>query len=186
MSSTDRTDDPEAPLGPDEFDRIFAESAGPYLRTYLTLHLSEREPRPDLAHALEDVYAGLLASGALIYSGERKGFQTRLYGLVDRILPHLGQPALRKPRSPELEARAQRFAQLVAQTWHGGFDDHVRAIESLGSKERPAILRRDFHEWTMQEIARELGMPIDEARAFVRGAQERVRTWKAPQLSVGD
>lgn len=98
--------------------------------------MTARELGAQTWYLLEEVYAGLWATGALIYSSERKGFWTRLYGLVDKILPHLGQPALRRPRPLELEARARRFAELVAQGWHGGFEDHARAIEFLKPRGR--------------------------------------------------
>ncbi|HZU96887.1 MAG TPA: sigma factor-like helix-turn-helix DNA-binding protein [Planctomycetota bacterium] len=170
----------------EEFDRLFAESAGPYLRVYLTLQLRGRDHAVSVTSALEEVYAALLATGALIFSGERNDFQTRVYRLVDKVLPHLGQPALRRPRPPELEARARRFAELVEETWHGGFDDQVRALRSLSVRELEAVLLRDFHGWTMQEIARRLELPLDEARAFVRASQDRVRAWKAPELPVAE
>ncbi len=162
----------DAPVTAHEFDRLFADSMGPYLRVYLSVRLADRAAVPA---ALEEVYASLLATGALIHAGDRQSFQTRAYALVDKVLPHLGQPALRKPRPPELEERARRFVELVAGRWHEGFEEAVRATRALADKEREAVLLRDYREWTMQEIAQKLGMSIEAARAFVNAAREKVR-----------
>src|SRR5262249_23355770 len=115
------------------------------------------------------------ATGALIHAGDRQSFQTRVYALVDTLLPHLAQPALRRPRPAELEERARRFVELVEGRWHEGFEEAVRATRALDEREREAVLLRDYHEWTMQEIAQRLGMSIDAARAFVAAAREKVR-----------
>ncbi len=162
----------DAPVTAHEFDRLFADSMGPYLRVYLSVRLADRAAVPA---ALEEVYASLLATGALIHAGERKSFQTRVYGLVDKLLPHLGQPALKKPRPPELEERARRFVELVAGNWHEGFEEVVRATRALPRKRREAVLLRDYHAWTMQEIAQKLGMSIGAARVYVNAAREKVR-----------
>jgi DNA-directed RNA polymerase specialized sigma24 family protein len=154
----------------DELDRLVAESVGPYLRVYVTVRLRERGDG-DVAQALEELYAGLLATDAFVGSGERQAFQGRLYGIVDRALPHLGRAGLRRPVDL---TRARRFVAHVEAHWHGGYEAYVDALLALPSREREALLARDFHAEAMHEVARRLGVSRDEARAFVNGVRAKV------------
>jgi hypothetical protein len=53
----------------EEFDRLFAESAGPYLRTYLAARLG----RPDVDDVLADVFIGLVHSRAAAVAATETG-----------------------------------------------------------------------------------------------------------------
>lgn len=168
---------PTDAASPEEFDRLFAESAGPYLRVYVTARLRERGARDDASvdAVLEDLYAGLLATEVFVNGGDRQRFFGRMYAAVDAALPHLGRAALRRPLPAELAARARRFATLVGEGWHRGFDDYVTALEALEPRAREAIYLRQFHALSVHEIGQRLGMSKDQARLFVAAARERIR-----------
>lgn len=157
-----------------ELDRLLAENLGPYLRTYLAVRLHERgDPPASVDPALEDVFAGLLACDAFVHGGETRGVFTRVYAIVDQVLPHLLRPGLRRPADPELVARARRFVALVSEQWHGGHAEHLEALLALSGREREAVLLREFHAWSMHEIGLRLGLEREEARALVRAARQR-------------
>jgi len=159
------------------FDRLFAESAGVYLWTYLQVRLVGEPARAPAV--LEEAYARLLAAGALIHDGEQRAFRTRLYGLIDRAIPHLAQPGLvcagAESLSPELRARARAFRAEVEAQWHALHAEHLAALLALPEREREAILLRDFHCWSMHELGREFGMAREEARAWVDRVRRRLR-----------
>ena len=159
------------------FDRLFAESAGVHLWTYLQVRLADDPARAPAV--LEEAYARLLAAGALIHSGEQRAFHSRLYGLIDRAIPLLAQPGLIRadadPLSPELRERARAFRAEVEAQWHGLHAQHLAALRALPEREREAILLRDFHRWSMHEIGHEFGMAREEARAWVDRVRRRLR-----------
>lgn len=156
------------------FDRLFAENMGPYLRIYVELSLDDQGTEVDAASVLEDLYAGFLASGVLIHSGTSRAFSTRIYGLAESALPHLGRPALRQPVEPGLRRRAQCFAEHTRKEWHARFEEHLSRLRAAAPKDRQAVLLRNFHRLSMHEIGQRLGMEKEEARAFVREARARV------------
>lgn len=162
------------------FDRLFAESAGVHLWTYLQVRLG-----PDQAEragaVLEDAYARLVGSGALIHAGSSRAFRTRLYGLIDDALPHLGQPGLAQPLPAELRERAQAFREHVELQWHGLHAEHLALLRALSADELEAVLLRDFHGWSMHEIGRRLGMEREEARGYVKAIRDRL-SGRAPRL----
>lgn len=157
----------------EELDRLMAEHLGPYLRTYLAVRLHERGDDSAVDAALEDVYAGLLACDAFVHGGETRGVFTRVYGLVDRALPYLVRPGLRRPVDPELAARARRFVALVTEQWHSRHAEHLAALRALAPREREAVLLREFHALSMHEIGQRLGLEREAARALVSAARAR-------------
>jgi DNA-directed RNA polymerase specialized sigma24 family protein len=161
---------------PEALDALLAESAGPYLRTYVAARLAEAGgDARSLDAVLEELYVGLLACDAFVSQGEVRGVFTRLYALVDAALPHLLRPALRRPADPALQERARRFVALVAEQWHGGHAAHLAALQALPAREREAVLLRDFHALSMHEIAQRLGLEREVARALVTTARDRAR-----------
>lgn len=171
MTSTDAS----ASTSTDELDRLLAQDLGPYLRIYVATQLHIAGDPADPEARLEELFAALISADAFVYAGDRAGFQSRLYGLVDRALPHLGRPALRRPLAPEVAERARRFVTSARESWHAGYAEVLERLLALEPREREAILWRDFHALSMAEIGRRLGLEREEARVFVDGIRARQR-----------
>ncbi|MCO5167723.1 MAG: hypothetical protein M9894_15355 [Planctomycetes bacterium] len=165
----------DQPLDDQAFDALMAEHLGPHLRVYVAARLAERPAPPPLEPVLEDLYAGLLACDAFVHLGASRDLFTRVYGLVERALPHLGAAALRRPVDPALLERARRFVALTAAHWHGLHVERLDGLLALRPREREAVLLREFHALTMFEIGQRLGLEREAARALVSRARELAR-----------
>ncbi|QCF24849.1 RNA polymerase sigma factor [Hydrocarboniclastica marina] len=99
-------------------------------------------------------------------------FSSWLFKTVQRECRRLGRKAL----------SFDPFEEEQLENWLGRFSNDeltvelARALEALPDHHREMILLRDFHGWTMAEIAGQLGVTKAAAKSRLHRAREAIRS----------
>ena len=160
-------------------DERFEAEALPHLRSlYGTAYRMTRN-----AHDAEDLVQETYLRAYRAFDGFRPGTNIRawLYTILHRVRTDAFRRAARSPSTVELEGEGPGVPPPQDALARGG-EDLERALMALPEAFRTAVVLRDVEDFTYEEIARVLAVPIGtvmsrihRGRALLRQALEGTR-----------
>lgn len=154
-------------------DEIFEAEALPHLRSlYGTAYRMTRN-----AHDAEDLVQETLLRAYRAFDGFTPGTNIRawLFTILHRARTDAFRKAGRSLRTVELEGEGPPVPPPQDALASGG-EDLARALESLPEVFRSAVMLRDVEDFSYEEIARILDVPIGTVMSRIHRGRAQLRT----------
>jgi RNA polymerase sigma-70 factor (ECF subfamily) len=153
-------------------DEIFEAEALPHLRSlYGTAYRMTRN-----AHDAEDLVQETFLRAYRAFDGFTPGTNIRawLYAILHRVRTDAFRKSSRSPRTVEMVGEGPAVAPPQDALAQGG-EDLARALELLPEVFRQAVVLRDVDDFTYDEIARILEVPIGTVMSRIHRGRAQLR-----------
>jgi RNA polymerase sigma-70 factor (ECF subfamily) len=128
------------------------------------------------AHDAEDLVQETFLRAYRAFDGFTPGTNIRawLYTILHRVRTDAFRRSRRSPRTVELEGEGPAVPPPQDALAHGG-EDLVRALEALPDVFRDAVVLRDVEDFSYQEIARILDVPLGTVMSRIHRGRALLR-----------